>query len=265
MEKFRHGRVLFAGDSAHGVSPFGARGANSGVQDADNLAWKLKLVLAGKAPDTLLDTYGYEREQAADENILNSTRATDFITPKSAISRNFRDAVLLLSKECPFARTIVNSGRLSVPATYRASALSTSDIDEFKGGVIPGAPAMDSPVEIEGEQQGWILPLLGNDFNGVYFAGEEEIPPKTLDALHSLSHMEIPVKSIIVTAPARMPSAAMDGVTVVADVQGLMTERFEARPGTFYLLRPDQHVCARWRVLDTEQVRTAVLTATCNV
>ena len=75
MEKFRHGRVLFAGDSAHQVSPFGARGANSGVQDADNLAWKLDLVIKGLAPDRLLDSYSQERVHGADENILNSTRA----------------------------------------------------------------------------------------------------------------------------------------------------------------------------------------------
>ena len=92
--RFRHGRVLFAGDSAHGVSPFGARGANSGVQDAENLAWKLAAVLQRQAPDALLDSYADEREYAADENIRNSTRATDFITPKSEISRLFRDAVL---------------------------------------------------------------------------------------------------------------------------------------------------------------------------
>ena len=92
MDAFRHGRVLFAGDAAHGVSPFGARGANSGVQDADNLAWKLRLVVEGKAPDSLLDSYAREREYAADENILNSTRSTDFITPKSEASRLLRDA-----------------------------------------------------------------------------------------------------------------------------------------------------------------------------
>jgi len=91
MAAFRHGRVLFAGDSAHGVSPFGARGANSGVQDAENLAWKLRHVLQGDAPDALLDTYALEREYAADENILNSTRSTDFISPKSEASRQFRD------------------------------------------------------------------------------------------------------------------------------------------------------------------------------
>ena len=90
--------MLFAGDSAHGVSPFGARGANSGVQDAENLAWKLAAVVQRQAPDALLDSYADEREYAADENIRNSTRATDFITPKSEISRLFRDAVLELAK-----------------------------------------------------------------------------------------------------------------------------------------------------------------------
>ena len=94
MEKFRHGRVIFAGDAAHQVSPFGARGANSGFQDTDNLAWKLKLVVDGTAPESLLDSYDEERVFAADENILNSSRSTDFITPKSHASRVFRDAVL---------------------------------------------------------------------------------------------------------------------------------------------------------------------------
>ena len=97
MKRFRHGPVLFAGDSAHQVSPFGARGANSGLQDTDDLAWRLKLVIDRVAGDQLLDRYDIERVQAADENILNSTRSTDFITPKSHMSRVFRDAVLDLS------------------------------------------------------------------------------------------------------------------------------------------------------------------------
>ena len=71
MARFRHGRVLFAGDAAHGVSPFGARGANSGVQDADNLAWKLALVLQRRGAATRCSTATRsEREYAADENIL---------------------------------------------------------------------------------------------------------------------------------------------------------------------------------------------------
>src|SRR5918911_2584365 len=94
LERFVHGRVVFVGDAAHQVSPFGARGANSGVQDAENLAWKLALVLAGKAPASLLESYDAERISAADENILNSTRSTDFITPKTPMARALRDSVL---------------------------------------------------------------------------------------------------------------------------------------------------------------------------
>ena len=108
MQKFRHGRVLFAGDAAHQVSPFGARGANSGIQDTDNLAWKLKLVLEGLAPDRLLDSYSEERVAAADENLLNSTRSTDFITPKSQVSKDFRNAVLGLTREHPFALSLIH-------------------------------------------------------------------------------------------------------------------------------------------------------------
>ncbi len=115
LDRFRHGRVIFAGDSAHQVSPFGARGANSGIQDAENIAWKLAETLAGRAPDRLIDTYDVERSAAADENILNSTRATDFIAPRSAGAQVMRDAVLTLAAHAPFARRMVNSGRLSTP------------------------------------------------------------------------------------------------------------------------------------------------------
>lgn len=131
LESFRHGRVLFAGDAAHQVSPFGARGANSGIQDTDNLAWKLALVLEGKAPEALLDSYDLERTYAADENILNSTRSTDFITPKTKASRLLRQATLELAVDHDFARRLVNSGRLSVPAVLDESPLNLSDQGEF--------------------------------------------------------------------------------------------------------------------------------------
>ncbi|MEP7085072.1 MAG: FAD-dependent monooxygenase, partial [Betaproteobacteria bacterium] len=104
MDRFVHDRVIFAGDAAHQVSPFGARGANSGIQDADNLGWKLDLVVRGLAPAALLESYDSERSAAADDNILNSTRSTDFITPKNEASRMFRDATLELAARHPFAR-----------------------------------------------------------------------------------------------------------------------------------------------------------------
>jgi 3-(3-hydroxy-phenyl)propionate hydroxylase len=145
MGRFNHGRVLFAGDAAHQVSPFGARGANSGIQDTDNLVWKLKLVMDGLAPAALLDTYSEERTYAADENLLNSTRSTDFITPKSNTSRTFRNAVLELAQKHTFARKLVNSGRLSVPAHYGTSSLNTPDVDAFASVMAPGAPMDDAP------------------------------------------------------------------------------------------------------------------------
>ena len=149
MERFRHGRVLFAGDSAHGVSPFGARGANSGVQDADNLAWKLAARAAARGAATRCSTATTsEREAAADENIRNSTRATDFITPKSAVSRACSATRCSSSPSAmPFARALVNSGRLSVPTVLaRLAAEHARRAMPSRGAMVPGAPAADAPV-----------------------------------------------------------------------------------------------------------------------
>jgi 3-(3-hydroxy-phenyl)propionate hydroxylase len=261
MERFRHGNVLFAGDSAHGVSPFGARGANSGVQDAENLAWKLAMVLDGRASDGLLDTYASEREFAADENIRNSTRSTDFITPKSAVSRVFRDAVLKLSRQHPFARQLANSGRLSVPAVLRDSPLNTADRDSFEGAMAPGASCVDAPVQAAG-QAAWLLQQLGQQFTGVLFCGEQGIDQATQAVLDALSAGTIPLKFVVVTRGAA-EVAAVAGVRVVRDTEGLASARYDATHGTFYLVRPDQHVCARWRQLDAAAVGQALKRALC--
>jgi 3-(3-hydroxy-phenyl)propionate hydroxylase len=243
MERFRHGRVVFAGDAAHGVSPFGARGANSGVQDADNLGWKLAAVLEGRAPEALLDSYGWEREAAADENLLHSTRAADFITPKGEISRLFRDAVLDLARDAPFARALVNSGRLSTPAVLRGSALNTPDGDDFAGALEPGAPAADAPVAIGGAP-GWLLDQLGPDFCLLCFG---TVPPALPDGLRLL----------LVDAVGTPPPGAI----LLTDSEGLAAARYDARPGTAYLVRPDQHVAARWRRPDGDAVSRAMATA----
>ena len=251
MERFRHGRVMFAGDAAHLVSPFGARGANSGVQDADNLGWKLGLVVRGDAPDALLDSYAAEREYAADENILNSTRATDFITPKSEISRVFRDAVLELARDHPFARKLVNSGRLSLPATLHNSPLNTPDIDEFSGMMLPGAAAVDAPVFVDGRAQ-WFLGLLGGGFTLVRVHDSTDSEAKPVGA----------ALAAIITSlspPSFAPRGAPTTTAFVTSTEWLT--RYDARPGSTYLFRPDQHVCARWRTYDEQAVLAAVARA----
>ncbi|GLC92980.1 oxidoreductase [Cupriavidus sp. TA19] len=261
MDSFRHGNILFAGDSAHGVSPFGARGANSGVQDAENLAWKLAYVLQGHAADSLLDTYASEREYAADENLLNSTRATDFITPKSAVSRVFRDAVLTLSKRHAFARGLVNSGRLSVPAVLHGSPLNTGDADDgYAGNMVPGAVCADAPVS--GPQgAGWLLSHLGQDFTVLLFGNPDAIDAATLADLSALRQGNVPLRLVYVT-DAEQPAMTCTNAIVLRDDQGLATARYGARPGTCYLVRPDQHVCARWRRADPAAIRAALARAT---
>ncbi|MDQ5946663.1 MAG: 3-(3-hydroxy-phenyl)propionate hydroxylase [Pseudomonadota bacterium] len=259
MQEFRHGRVLFVGDAAHQVSPFGARGANSGIQDTDNLVWKLKLVLDGKAPERLLDTYSTERVAAADENLMNSTRSTDFITPKSNTSRMFRNAVLTLAEHHSFARALVNSGRLSVPAFLADSTLNTADADEFSGAMVPGAPMDDAPVGVDGKKA-WLLDQTGNRFQLLYFTDVAERLGGKLDELRGLSMDPVPVEPVIVSEKA----GAAAGVRVLHDLQHLVARRYDAREGSVYLLRPDQHVVARWRKFDAHKIRAAVARATCN-
>lgn len=261
LDKFRHGRVIFVGDSAHLVSPFGARGANSGVQDADNLGWKLQLVLEGKAPDSLLDSYDAERVYAAKENLLNSTRSTDFITPKSRISRTFRDAVLQLAQDVPFARPMVNSGRLSVPAILRSSSLNTPDEDTFSGKMMPGAPAADGQIQADGGEE-WLLTWLvranggrenhGTGFMALYFAGSPADDQAAAAAIANLKRDSIPVAVYAVGEPTVDLSCP-----VLTDAAGHLARRYDSRPGTVYLLRPDTHVTGRWRRFDAAKIRAA--------
>jgi len=261
MQQFRHGRVLFVGDAAHQVSPFGARGANSGIQDSDNLCWKLRLVLDGKAPDSLLDSYSAERVFAADENIMNSTRSTDFITPKSRTSLNFRNAVLTLARDHAFARTLVNSGRLSVPSVLSGSRLNTPDDDAFAGDMVPGAPMDDAPMQEDGADF-WLLDRVGNRFMALVHVED----PAAVDAslareFKALAGATIPLEVVLVAAKA---GRAPEGLRVFADSKGRFAERYDSAPGTVYLLRPDQHVTARWRAFDAGRVKQALARATCN-
>jgi 3-(3-hydroxy-phenyl)propionate hydroxylase len=262
MKQFRHGHLLFAGDAAHQVSPFGARGANSGFQDADDLVWKLALVIKGQAPAALLDTYDADRVFAAEENIRNSTRSTDFITPKSAISKLFRNAVLELARSQPFARKLVNSGRLSMPSFLVHSALNTPDVDAFAGDMVPGAPLDDAPVRVAG-QDAWLLDQLGHRFVLLAFADRADALDGAQAALQAqsaaLAAQPVPVQVIWVTAPG---AGAPAGMVTLHDRDGLMAQRLDARPGCGYLIRPDQHVAARWRALDVDRLQAALRRAT---
>jgi 3-(3-hydroxy-phenyl)propionate hydroxylase len=235
LNKFVHDRVIFVGDSAHQVSPFGARGANSGIQDAENLVWKLALVLKGEAPQSLIESYELERGQAADENIGHSTRSTDFIAPRTSQERVLRNAVLQLAPHAPFARRMVNSGRLSVASEYD-TPLSTKDQEEFAGSAKLGLPVPDALLQDRDGKQRFLLQSLSHDFELLYV--KDGARPNVPEGL-------------------RLTVIGED----LIDRDGIFAGRFDAAPGSAFLLRPDHHLCARMRRYDGSRVREALARA----
>lgn len=226
MDRFIHGRVLFAGDAAHQVSPFGARGANSGLEDAENLAWKLDRVLRKQSPEALLDSYHVERSAAADENIRESTRSTDFMAPNTNQEARLRKAVLSLAKETEFGKRMVNGGRLSTPSVYE-TPLSSADGDAWRGGPRPGASMPDAPVAaVNGEALFLTEAFIkqGSGFTLLEFGNGAAI-----------------------AAPDGVAKIRIGGEGGLADPDGLAAARYDAEPGTAYLLRPDGYVAARFR------------------
>lgn len=231
LDRFRHHRVIFAGDAAHQVSPFGARGGNAGVQDADNLGWKLACAIQGTAGAGLLDSYDAERGFANDEHIRVTSRTTNFIAPQGPVARTFRDAVLQLARDLPFARALVNSGRLSTATVHADSPLSTLD-EAWIGGIAEGAPLPNLALD-----DGYLLDRLhgsSGGFRGLHFAGPS--PPIPADP----------------PAPLRV---------LALEPHGPVAAAFAATPGTFYLVRPDQHVAARWRNPTPDLIRAAMIRA----
>jgi 3-(3-hydroxy-phenyl)propionate hydroxylase len=245
MDRLVHGRAVFLGDAAHEIPPFGARGGNGGIQDAENLAWKLQAVIGGSATPALLDSYDRERGQAAAENALLACRSQAFITPRTRQGRLLRDAVIGLARDHEFARTLVNTGRASSPTCYAGTPLAVDDAEPFDGGPAPGAAAPDGPLG-----RGFLLDARGDGFLGVHFepersaAGPEperggEGEDRGSVRGFAIEHVDVPSGPGTATLRARW--AAEDGAT--------------------YVIRPDGHVLGRTRRVSTRGVAPMVASA----
>ena len=211
------GRLIFAGDSAHVVAPFGAHGGNGGLQDVDNLGWKLAAVLKGKAGPALLDSYARERGAAAQANIETAARTARFMSPDSEAERLFRDQVLALAPRAPFARTLVNTGRMLRAARYHVTGADDSRLPDAAR---PGAVAPDAP-----QGNGWLLPALAG---------------------------EVTLLALGCTAPElglRVIEAELNAATRAR----YLGEAGQA----IYLVRPDQVIAARWVGAEADTIRAA--------
>ena len=238
LDKYNHGRVLFAGDAAHLVPIFGVRGMNSGIDDTHNLAWKLAAVLKGQAKPSLLDTYSDERVYAARENIRHGAKSTEFMAPPSHAFTLMREAALSLAAGDPFFATLSNP-RQSSAITYSDSRLALADADTFGAGPVPGATLPESKLERDG-LTGHLTDLLGPRFTLLCFSDQRP----DIDATAGFAVYWI--------TPTRNAQAN------AWDKTGKLFPLYGAAPDAFYLMRPDGHVLARWKTLDRAAVLRAI-------
>lgn len=247
LEDYRHDRILFMGDAAHLVPIFGVRGLNSGLADAMNAAWKLAYVMHGWADEDLLDSYSPERRGATLDVFENASKSTKFMTPPTRGHRLMRDAVLSLSISNDFARPLINP-RQSQPYTYIDSPLTAyrNRDAEFRGGPGTGAPFINRRIGDSGS----LLDYIGTGFSGFYFSDSNTYDPRITRLAEKLKVGEEQFTLIIITRD----SFTLENIAVLYDESGELGSSYDAEEGTFYLIRPDRHISARWKQINIDEV-----------
>jgi 3-(3-hydroxy-phenyl)propionate hydroxylase len=255
LERYRHGRVLFAGDAAHLVPIFGVRGLNSGIDDADNLAWKLGFTVRGLASDSLLESYSTERVAAARENLRQGMKSTEFMAPPSFGFELMREAVLGLAVHHAPVRTLINPRQTSAIA-YSDSLLNVDDAssNEFAAGPALGAVLPECPLRLAPRPGGAapsdahltdLLAQAAPGFVALCFTGDAAAP-SAVAALHALTR-RLAQGAVAFTPMFIAPQdPGADAAAQACDATGRLFPMFGAAAGTVYLLRPDGHVLARW-------------------
>jgi 3-(3-hydroxy-phenyl)propionate hydroxylase len=244
----RAGRVFFMGDAAKIVSPFGARGGNTGIADADNLAWKLAAVLRGQAPPKLLDSYHAERHQAATDNVRVSRRTNRFLRPGSATERLFRQAAITLARQQPFARALINTGRMAVANTYTRSPVCAKGAPHA-GESVPNAPFCWA----DGHTQGTLNDLLRWADGRLLLLAFGDLSPAACERLAMLS-CSAPLRCVQVLDAEARPQA----VEHVRDLNPRGVGHLQGACHVFghawALVRPDGYLAATGEAVDASLV-----------
>jgi 3-(3-hydroxy-phenyl)propionate hydroxylase len=232
VERMRVGRVCFAGDAAHALPPYGARGMNSGIQDADNLAWKLAYVLNGHSDESLLDTYHDERHAAARENLGVTEATIRFMVPAGRARRVGRNLLLRLALAVKPLRRHVNSGRMAEPYVYANSPI----VDSTRRHPLLGVLAPDLEVVVQGTRTR-LRRLFGRKFVLLCFV------PDAASAA-SLGGREGPVPVRLVAVLPAGTEARPEDETVVVEAEPEGGAAYRTADATWYLVRPDGHIAA---------------------
>lgn len=227
LDRFVHDRILFVGDSAHVVSPFGARGANSGIEDADNLSWKLAKILKGEASEKILETYNAERTAAAQQNLTCTGASNLFIAPPSKTALVYRNSILEKAQTDPLAKKQINCGRLSVPCVYGKYADSEQG-HWSKQEVAAGRALIDCPWESE---DSFLIEQMSYHFTLLTLK-------QTLGQAER-KHFEERGIHILNIDPA---------------TNAILIELYELSPGSAYLVTPDQYILGRWKRFSLDAV-----------
>jgi len=242
IDRMRHGRVFFMGDAAKVVSPFGARGGNTGVSDADNLAWKLAAVMKGRADPALLDSYHQERHEAALQNVQVTNRTSSFLRPQPGPQKLFRDAVIGLARQHAFARPLVNTGRMAIANPYtRSSACDRTGgqpVQNVGFGWADGS--MGTVNDLLAWAEGRLLLLVFGDTSA-----------QALQRLAAVTQT-MPVRAVQVVGTEDAPMA----VEHVLDPKGHLQGACHVFGHAWALVRPDSYVAATGESIDTTLVHS---------
>lgn len=254
LPDYVHGRVVFAGDAAHLLPIFGVRGANTAFQDAQSLGWQLACVAKGLAGPELLSNYSRERVGAAREIVEEAGKSTRFMAPPSRGFALLRDAVLSLSLSEEFVRPLYH-WRTSRAHEYADSALNSPADDDarFETGPCHGAP----PRNVRLGADDFLLDHLGGCFDLLCFTEVDAaaIAQPVRDVVAQARRRGFPLRVTAIGATGLVGGADQS----LADGQRRVRERYGVcAAGAAYLLRPDQHVCARWLELDAPRLQTTL-------